>query len=289
MNNSTTHCGYIAILGRPNVGKSTLLNHLLGQKVSITSRKPQTTRQRILGVKTKDDVQFIYLDTPGLHRDEKRNMNYYMNRAARIASQEVDVIVFMVEANQWNEEDQWAFSQIKDVNCPVILAVNKIDKMKDRSALLPFLKKVSKEFQFHSIIPLSAKNGDQVETLEKGIAKYLPESPFCFPPDQVTDRSEQFVASEIIREKLTRVLGQELPYAITVSILAFEKEEKITRISAVIWIEKKGQKGIVIGKGGGVLKKVGMQARIDMERFFNQKVFLQLWVKVRGKEAEYED
>lgn len=286
--NKATYCGYAVIIGRPNVGKSTLLNCLLGQKISITSRKPQTTRHRILGVKTRENTQVIYLDTPGLHRNEKHAVNYYMNRAAKSALRDVNVVILMTEGGVWGNQDRWALAQIKDITCPVILAINKVDKISDRSILLPYIEKVSEEFKFHSVVPISAKNGDQVEQLEDEITQCMPKAPFYFPPQQITDRSEQFLASEIIREKLTRNLGQELPYALAVTIVALEKEENIVRISAVIWVEKKGQKGIVIGKDGLVLKKIGRQARLDMEKFFKQKVFLQLWVKVKSNWSDSE-
>ncbi|WP_423062840.1 GTPase Era [Candidiatus Paracoxiella cheracis] len=280
--NKPTHCGYVAIIGRPNVGKSTLLNRMLGQKISITSRKPQTTRQRILGVKTTGDVQIVFLDTPGLHPGIKRAINQYMNREARAALHDMDVILFVVDGEHWDEQDEWVLKQLQSTQSPVILVLNKIDQVKDRSKLLPYIEKVSQAFKFYKIIPVSAKTGEQVETLEKEITACLPESPFYFPPDQITDRSEQFMAQEIIREKLMRGLGQELPYALTVTIVALKKEEKIIRISAVIWVEKDSQKGIVIGKEGSRLKKIGQQSRLDMEKFFGQKVYLQLWVKVKS-------
>lgn len=280
--NKPTHCGYVAIIGRPNVGKSTLLNRMLGQKISITSRKPQTTRQRILGVKTEGDVQIIFLDTPGLHPGIKRAINQYMNREARAALRDMDVILFVVDGEHWDEQDEWVLKQLQSTQSPVILVLNKIDQVKDRSKLLPYIEKVSQAFKFHKIIPVSAKTGEQVDHLEKEIVACLPESPFYFPPDQITDRSEQFMAQEIIREKLMRGLGQELPYALTVTIVALKKEEKIIRISAVIWVEKDSQKGIVIGKEGSRLKKIGQQSRLDMEKFFGQKVYLQLWVKVKS-------
>lgn len=280
--NKSTHCGYVAIIGRPNVGKSTLLNCLLGQKITITSRKPQTTRQRILGVKTVDAVQIIFLDTPGLHPNTKRAMNRYMNREARAAWRDMDVILFVVDGTHWDAQDEWVLQQIKTIDAPVILVINKIDQVKDRGKLLPYMEEVSQAFKFHKIVPVSAQSGEQVNDLEQEIIKCLPESPFYFPADQVTDRSEQFMAQEIIREKLMRNLGQELPYALTTTIVALKKENKIIRISAVIWVEKDSQKGIVIGKGGLCLKKIGQQARYDMEKFFAKKVFLQLWVKVKS-------
>lgn len=279
--NKLTRSGYVALIGRPNVGKSTLLNFMLGCKVSITSRKPQTTRQRILGVKTVDNAQIVFVDTPGLHANAKRAINKYMNREARAALHDMDVILFLVDSGHWDEQDAWVLKQLESVKSPVILVMNKIDRVKDRSKLLPYMESVAQKFKFHKIIPVSAKTGEQLDNLEKEIIACLPLSPFYFPPDQVTDRSEQFIVQEIIREKLMRGLGQELPYALTVTLVALKKEDKITRISAVIWVEKDSQKGIVIGKDGTRLKKIGQQSRLDLEKFFDQKVFLQLWVKVK--------
>ncbi len=277
-----TQCGYVAIVGRPNVGKSTLLNHILGTKISITSRKPQTTRHRILGVKSGEDMQVVYVDTPGLHQNEKGAMNKYLNRSALSSLYDVDVIVMVVDCQRWTDEDEWVLERVKKTNAPAILALNKIDKMKGRDQLLPLLDRIAEKFKFCAAIPLSAKTGDQIDTLENEIKKYLPESPFLFPPDQVTDRSDQFLVSEMIREKLMRKLGEELPYALTVTIDAFKEEEDIIRIASIIWVEKDSQKAIVIGKGGANLKTVGQQARIDMEKHFDKKVYLQLWVKVKS-------
>ena len=281
MNNQSIHCGYIAIIGRPNVGKSTLVNQLLGQKISITSRKPQTTRFRIFGVKTFENTQLIYIDTPGLHVDAHRAINRYMNRITRSALQEVDIVVFLIEPH-WKVQDQWILNQFKNLEIPIFLVINKIDQIEDRAKLLLLIEKVSLLFPFQEIIPLCAKTRYQVSVLEKTIIHYIPESPFYFPPEQITNRSDQFMASEIIREKLMRSLGQEIPYSLAVTVIIFKPEEKIIRISAVIWVEKKGQKGIVIAKEGKRLKKIGITARIDMEKLFDKKVFLQLWVKVKS-------
>jgi GTP-binding protein Era len=273
--------GYIAIIGRPNVGKSTLLNHLLGQKISITSRKPQTTRQRILGVKTIDETQFIYVDTPGLHDHDGRALNRYMNRAALNALHDVDVVVFLVDARRWNEQDNWVLKQLSKLTVPIILAVNKIDKLSDRAQLLPYMEAASERYKFFKIIPISAKNGDQLADLEKCVSSCLPQQIHLFPADQLTDRSDRFIAAETVREKLMRILGQELPYALTVTIDAFEDEPKIARIAAVIWVEKPSQKPIIIGEGGERLKTVGQKARLDLEKYLDKKVFLKLWVKVK--------
>lgn len=273
--------GYIAIIGRPNVGKSTLLNHLLGQKISITSRKPQTTRHRILGVKTVEETQFIYVDTPGLHSHEGRTLNRYMNRAALNALHDVDVVIFVVDARHWTQQDEWVLKQLKKLKAPIILAVNKIDKLTDRAQLLPYLEIVSSYYPFFKMIPISAKNGDQLSELEKSVSTCLPEQSHLFPADQLTDRSDRFIAAETVREKLMRVLGQELPYSLAVTIDAFADEPEIAKIAAVIWVEKLSQKPIIIGEGGERLKTVGQKARLDLEKYLGKKVFLKLWVKVK--------
>lgn len=278
---SDLRTGYIAIIGRPNVGKSTLLNHLLGHKISITSRKPQTTRQRILGVKTVDNTQFIYVDTPGLHSHAGKALNRWMNRAALNALHDVDVVIFMVDARRWSEQDDWVLKQLQHLQAPIILAVNKIDQLSDRTRLLPYLEAAAQRHAFFKIIPISAKNGDQLSELEKCVATCLPEQPHFFPPDQLTDRSDRFIAAETVREKLTRLLGQELPYALTVTIDAYEDEPTIARIAAVIWVEKASQKPIVIGEGGERLKTIGQKARLDLEKHLDKKVFLKLWVKIK--------
>lgn len=276
-----SRCGFIALVGRPNVGKSTLLNRILGQKISITSRRPQTTRHRILGIDTSDQVQAIYVDTPGLHRGGKRAMNRYLNRAATSTLKDVDVIVFLLSGLEWNEEDEWILRMLRDRKVPVVLAVNKVDLIKPRERLLPHLEMLSGKMDFAEVVPLCARTGDNVERLRKSVAGLLPEGPPMFPADQITDRSERFLAAEIIREKLTRRLGMELPYALTVEIEEFKREGGLLRVGAVILVERAGQKGIVVGKGGSVLKEVGTQARIDMQKLFDSKLVLNLWVKVR--------
>ena len=273
--------GYVAIVGRPNVGKSTLLNHLLKYKISITSRRPQTTRHAILGIHTVQNAQVIYVDTPGLHADAKRAMNRYMNRTAAAVLEDVDAVIFVVEATRWTEEDECVLERLKRVKAPVFLAVNKVDQVKDKNQLLPVLGLMSKKRDYQDIVPLSALNGDQVSTLENAVISVLPQGEFLYPDDQLTDRSERFLAAEIIREKLTRLLGKEIPYALTVEIEQFEVEDDLTTISSVIWVERDGQKAIVIGKGGHMLKKVGELARLDIEALLGHKVFLRLWVKVR--------
>ena len=275
------HCGHVAIVGRPNVGKSTLLNHILGQKISITSRRPQTTRHAILGIKTEHDTQAVYVDTPGLHRGGKRAMNRYMNRAAKGALSDVDVVVFLVEAMRWTAEDEHVCEILKTVRVPVILAVNKVDKISDKTALLPFLQTLSGKMDFAHIIPLAARSGHSVAILEEKVRSLLPPGEAFYPEDQVTDRSERFLAAELIREKLMQSLGQELPYAATVQIEKFSRQDAVLHIDAIIWVERSGQKTIVIGEGGKRLKEIGRQARLDMERQFEGKVFLQMWVKVK--------
>lgn len=286
MNDTTTQFGFVAIVGQPNVGKSTLMNRLLGKKLSITSRKPQTTRHRILGVKTQGDVQLAYVDTPGLHRNEKSQMNKYMNRVVRESLSDVDVIVFMVEGTHWNDQDTMVLKLLKDINRPVILAINKVDKIKHREYLLPHMEQLNEQYPFHKIIPISAKDGTQVEALEQEIMTVLPKDSHYYSPEQFTDRSDRFFASEIIREKLMRQLGQEIPYSIAVMIEALVEEEDMVRISATIMVAKDSHKSIVIGKKGARLKEVGISARADLEKFFEKKVYVQLWVKVKSGWAD---
>jgi GTP-binding protein Era len=283
-----SHCGYVAILGRPNVGKSTLLNHILGQKISITSRKPQTTRHRILGIKTEGDMQMIYVDTPGLHQDAKKALNRYMNRAATSVIHDVDVIVFMIESLKWRDDDEWILQKLQSVQTPIILAINKVDRVEDKARLLPFIEELSRKLPAATIIPMSALKNDNIQVLENLVGSLLPENPHFFPDDQVTDATERFMAAEIIREKLMKCLGQELPYALTVEIEHFQEKGKLTHIGAIIWIEKLSQKAIVIGKEGGVLKKVGKAAREELETLLGKKVFLQLWVKVKASWSDNE-
>ncbi|MEW6354599.1 MAG: GTPase Era [Pseudomonadota bacterium] len=274
-------CGYVAIVGRPNVGKSSLLNRILGQKISITSRRPQTTRQRILGIKTESDFQAIYLDTPGLHAGGKRAINRYMNRAAAGALEDVDVVVFVVSGLQWTAQDDYVLNRVKAAKAPVILAINKVDKIADKAALLPHIEKLSGKMAFAQIIPLSAVSGENVAALEEEIRKLLPVGAAVYPEDQITDRSERFLASELIREQLMNSLGEELPYATTVEIEKFSPQDGVLHISAVIWVEREGQKAIVIGKGGARLKDIGRRARLEMQKVFERKVFLQMWVRVK--------
>jgi len=281
-------CGYIALVGRPNVGKSTLLNRILGQKISITSRRPQTTRHRVLGIKTLPHAQLIYVDTPGIHDFNGRAMNRYMNRTASSVLADVDVVVFLVEGLRWTTDDELVLKKLAQSGSPVILAVNKIDALEKREALLPGLQALAEKFPFREIIPVSARKGDNVAALESCIEGLLPEGTPFFPEDQVTDRSMRFLAAELVREKLFRKLGRELPYGLTVQIEEYRSEPAITHIHALIWVERDSQKNIVIGKGGRVLKEVGSQARQDIENLTGNKVNLKLWVKVKEGWADDE-
>ncbi len=279
--NKVTRCGYTAIIGRPNVGKSTLLNHILGMKLSITSRKPQTTRHQILGVKTTEDTQVIYVDTPGIHQRRGSAINKYMNRAATSVLNDVDIILFVVQAKKWTEEDQAILEKLKLVSCPVILVINKLDILENKKQLLPLINDLSARYDFTEIMPVSALNGTNIDLLEQTLTPLLPENAHIYPGDQVTDRSMRFLAAEIIREKLIRELGQELPYTSTVSIDKYDDDEKIVHIHATIFVESAGQKAIIIGKKGTRLKSIGTKAREDISKMIETKVYLNLWVKVR--------
>lgn len=277
-----TRCGYVAIVGRPNVGKSTLLNHLLGQKISITSRKPQTTRNAVVGIKTEGDVQLIFVDTPGLHLKETRAINRYMNRAASTAMKDVDVVVFLVDRFVWNEEDEAVAAQLSRVRSPIILAVNKVDKVEDKETLLPHLQKLAEKLKVDEVIPVSALRNINLDRLESLLIERLPEGTHLYPEDQITDRSSRFMAAEIVREKITRQLGDELPYQMAVEIEEFKHEGSLLTISALILVERDGQKRILIGDKGERIKLIGQQARIDMEKLFDVKIMLNLWVKVKS-------
>jgi GTPase len=283
-----THCGYVAIVGRPNVGKSTLLNHLLRQKISITSRKPQTTRHRIIGISTNKNVQCIYVDTPGLHDDFKKTLNRVMNEAVINAIKGVDAILFVVERLTWNQADEHVLQTLQATKIPVVLVINKIDMVKEKHRLLPHIAELKGKRDFADIVPTSALGGHNLDALEQLISKYLPAGPFLFDDDQVTDRSSRFIAAEIIREKVTRQLGDELPYEVSVEIEKFSEEGPVLHIHAVILVEKKGQKQILIGKAGDRLKKIGSAARPDMEKAFDSKVMLNLWAKVKAGWADDE-
>jgi len=275
------NCGYVALIGRPNVGKSTLMNHMLGQKISITSRKPQTTRHRILGINTTDAGQIIYMDTPGMHKVEKKALNRYLNKTADTTLLGVNVVVWLIDGLSWHEYDEVIFNKLERAGLPVILAVNKVDKVKSKDAILAFFEEARKRYPFKEMVPISALKGTNLDTLEGLLLEQLPEGGLIYPKDQVTDRPERFLAAEIVREKLTRRLGDELPYSMTVEIERYEEQAKITKIYAVVWVERSSQKNIVIGKQGEMLKKVGTDARIDIEKLIDKKVYLQIWVKVK--------
>ena len=281
-------CGYIALVGRPNTGKSTLLNRLIGQKISITSRRPQTTRHRIIGIKTLANAQLVYVDTPGLHGYSGRAMNRHMNRTASMAIRDVDVVVFLVEGLRWTPDDDLVLAELERLDCPVILAVNKVDLIADKEILLPGLQALSEKRVFTQIIPLSARRGDNVAELESCVESLLPPGAPFFPDDQVTDRSERFLVAERIREKLFRKLTKELPYGLSVEVEHFRRERYTLHIHALIWVERQSQKSIVIGKQGAVLREVGQQARIEIEKMLDSKVNLKLWVKVKEGWADDE-
>lgn len=288
-----TKCGFVAIIGRPNVGKSTLLNKIIGEKISITSRKQQTTRHAVLGIKTILDTQIIYVDTPGLYGNlkvatEGSALQRHMRKAAYQAMKDVDVVIFMVEGLIFGEAEERILQRLQQLSCPIILVINKIDKVIPKENLLPHLENLKKKMKFAALVPLSARRGTNVDALEKEISALLPENSFFYLPEQVTDKNEIFRAAEIIREKLIKALGQELPYATAVTIERFAIEEKVLRISATIFVERQGQKLIIIGKHGERLKKIGTWARQELENIFGQKVFLELWVKVKEKWREDE-
>lgn len=291
---SDFRCGFVAIVGRPNVGKSTLMNHLIGQKLSITSRKPQTTRHKIVGIDTRDNVQAVYVDTPGMHKKEVRAINKMMNKAAVSALRDVNVVLFVVDALKWVPDDELVLEKLKFADMPVILVINKLDTLDSKADVLPQIEKLSALMNFSAVVPVSALRGANLDHLHEVIAQHLPYAPPMYALDQVTDRSERFLASEIIREKIMRQLGEELPYDLTVQIETFRTEEAeinpktgrikppCTFIDATIFVERQGQKAIVIGDKGAKLKRIGMEARVDMEKMFEQKIMLTLWVKVKG-------
>jgi len=273
-------CGYVAIIGRPNVGKSTLLNCFLGKKISITTPKPQTTRNQILGIKTKANNQAVFIDTPGMHKDEPRAMNRYMNRLASSVIADADVVVFVIET-RWYLEDDWILEKVKGIAAPVILVINKVDLLKEKGKLLPFIDTLKDKYDFATIIPISVKKQENITILEDTIMGFLPEGKHFFPDEQITDKSERFQVAELIREKLIQATEQEVPYSTTVEIESMTDTKKLIDISAVIWVEREGQKPIVIGKNGERLKKIGTQARKEIEKLLERKVFLRLWVKLK--------
>ncbi|MFQ0996800.1 GTPase Era [Gilliamella sp. CG25] len=290
MTETTQHCGFVAIVGRPNVGKSTLLNQLLGQKVSITSRKAQTTRHRIVGIDTQGNDQIIYIDTPGLHIEEKRAINRLMNRAASSSIGDVELVIFVVEGTHWTDDDEMVANKLKDCKSPVLLVINKIDNVTDKTQLLPHIQEISQKINFLDVVPISAEKGEGIDIIKDIVKKHLPVGEHHFPEDYITDRSQRFMASEIIREKLMRFLGDELPYSVTVEIEQFKVDERtgMYRINGLILVERDGQKKMVIGNKGEKIKKIGIEARKDMQSFFDTKVHLELWVKVKAGWADDE-
>jgi GTP-binding protein Era len=281
MTTSPHRAGHVAVIGRPNVGKSTLVNALVGFKISITSNRPQTTRHRLLGIATFPHGQLMLVDTPGLHREQKRAMNRWMNRAARGALEGVDAALLVIEAPRWDDEDTLAYDALKQAGVPVVLAVNQVDRVKDKTTLLPFLAQIAKDRDFAAVHPISALKKKGLEPLVDDLLKLMPEQPPLYGEDEITDKSQRFLAGELVREQLMRLLGAELPYATTVEIEKFELDGKMWRINAVIWVEREGQKAIVIGKGGERLREIGKRAREQMEHLFDGKVFLETWVRVR--------
>ena len=273
--------GYVALAGRPNVGKSTLLNRLLGQKLAITSHKPQTTRHSILGINTLPEGQILYLDTPGIHKRGDRALNRYLNRAAAGTLSGVDLVAMLVEAGRWTAEDDLVLERVRESRRPALLVVNKIDLVKPRERLLPILDDLHKRTGFEEIVPVSARSGENCDELERVILAQLPEGEPFYPEDQLTDRSSRFLAAELIREQLTRRYHNELPYALTVEVEQFSERPHLLRIGAVIWVERPNQKAILLGRGGQAMKETATAARQALEEFFGRKVYLQLWVKVR--------
>jgi GTP-binding protein Era len=284
---SSFRTGYLAVVGRPNVGKSTLTNRLVGAKVSITSRKAQTTRHRIHGVLTTADSQFVFVDTPGFQKRHRNALNRLMNRSVTQTLADVDVVLFLVEAGRWGVGEQ-DIVKLLPRDRPVVLVANKVDRLGDRATVLPFLEMVSKEFAFADIVPVSAERGENLDELLKTVAKYLPVAPPVFEADDITDRSERFLAAELLREKVFRNLGEELPYGIAVEIEKFEQEGDLRRIHAAVIVDKPAHKGIVIGKSGELLKRISTDARKDMEALFGGKVWLETWVKVKSGWADDE-
>lgn len=279
--NSAPRCGTVAVVGRPNVGKSTLINALVGTKVSIVSPRPQTTRHRLLGIATFAEGQLLLVDTPGIHGDQRKAMNRYMNRAARGSIEGVDVALLVIEAGRWTDDDGLAYKALQDAGLPCVLVINKVDKIADKTKLLPFLAEITRGREFASVHPLSAAKKKGLEALVKTLLELSPEGEPVYGEDEITDRSERFLAGELVREQLMLRLGEELPYAATVEIEKFEEDGALLRIAAVIWVEREGQKPIVVGKGGERIKAISTSARIGMEKLFGRKVFLETWCRVR--------
>ena len=283
--NAIFHSGYIAIVGRPNVGKSTLLNHLIGQKVSITSRKAQTTRHRINGILTEENAQFVFVDTPGFQTQYLNTLNKGLNKVVSSSLRDVNVVLFVIEARHFDDRDRLVMNLLPK-NAPVILVINKADNMQDKGELLPFMRDIAMEREFTAIVPVSAKHDKQLDTLLDAVRPFLPEGEKIYPDDEITDRNERFLAAEIVREKIFRFTGEELPYSVSVVIEQFKIEGKLRRIHAAILVDKDAHKAMLIGKNGEKLKEIATQARLDMEKLFDGKVFLEVWIKVRSGWAD---
>ncbi len=284
-NTSPFHSGFIAIVGRPNVGKSTLLNHLIGQKVSITSRKAQTTRHRITGILTEERTQFVFVDTPGFQTQHLNTLNRGLNRVVSSSLRDVNVVLFVIEARHFDERDRQVM-QLLPKHAPVLLVINKVDVMSDKSELLPFIQDIAKEREFAAIVPVSARQDKQLDTLLDAIRPFLPEGEKIYPEDEITDRNERFLAAELVREKVFRFTGEELPYSVSVIIEQFKMDGKLRRIHAAILVDKDAHKAMLLGKNGEKMKEIATQARLDMEKMFNGKVYLEVWIKVRSGWAD---
>lgn len=285
MNGSNFNSGFIAIVGRPNVGKSTLLNHLVGQKISITSRKAQTTRHRITGILTEEHSQFVFVDTPGFQTKHLNTLNRSLNRVVTNSLRNVNVVLFVIEARHFDERDRQVMSLLPK-NMPVLLVINKVDVVENKAELLPFIEAVAKEREFTAIVPVSAKQNKQLDSLLNEIRPFLIEGEKIFPEDEITDRNERFLAAELVREKVFRYTGEELPYSVSVVIEQFKVEGKLRRIHAAILVDKDAHKAMLIGKNGEKLKNIATKARLDMEELFDGKVYLEVWVKVRSGWAD---
>jgi GTP-binding protein Era len=279
------HSGYIAIVGRPNVGKSTLLNHLIGQKISITSRKAQTTRHRITGILTEESTQFVFVDTPGFQTQYLNTLNKGLNKVVTSSLRDVNVVLFVIEARHFDERDRLVMNLLPK-NAPVLLVINKVDNMEDKGELLPFIQSIAQEHEFTAIVPVSAKHDKQLDTLLDAIRPFLPEGEKIYPDDEITDRNERFLAAEIVREKVFRFTGEELPYSVSVVIEQFKMDGKMRRIHAAILVDKDAHKAMLIGKNGEKLKEIATQSRLDMEKLFDGKVYLEVWIKVRSGWAD---
>ncbi len=288
MSEKDYRCGFVAVVGRPNVGKSTLMNAMIGQKISIVTPKPQTTRHRISGVLTRPDCQIIFVDTPGMHDNVKKAMNRMMNKAAVNALADADLVLFTTEVFRFTDEDREALEKVKQAGIPAIAVLNKMDEVHPREKMLPLIAEMSARHSFADVVPISAKKGTNLDELLKLIPAYMPESPPLYPEEMITDRSETFRIAEVIREKLTLYLKQELPYGLSVQIEKYEKQPTGIEVHAVIWVERTGQKGIVVGKGGSMLKQAGRSARLALKKQLGVPVHLELWVKVKDNWADSE-